>query len=407
MKPIEIHPLHGFTTKNIRLISGRKKEPSWILKKRQLAYQHFCDKKFPDEFSELLTIDPSRLKIFLDARGKKVPRPDERRVSGYLLQSESTAQKIYLNRVSLIKHVQFSSIDDGRKSHEEIFRKYFDCFPSLDDWIFSNINLAAFSSGAFLHVPINLKCDSPFIISSKIFSRGLCQFKRNLFICDEKSECHIVFRGEAEPWDDVPNLSCETTEIIVERGATCTLLIDQKWLDNVWNFHTIRCEVQEGGNFDIVIENSDAKISMIDLTVYLKGEHGACSIKSNSTLKNIEKRGDHYKIFHENPKTTSRLDLLNFSKDSSVIHKNISIAVNPVAAYSESNINCINMIFDPKSKIGIQGESRVQNTTSTLNKIVQYVTLSPTQINYLKSRWMNDAHIENLLIETAKKKLMW
>lgn len=407
MKNVEIHPMYGFTAQNANLISSRKKEPGWMLKKRLLAYKYYCSKKFPENHPELTKIDPQTLKIYLAARGKPLPGPEERRVSGYLLQAESTVQKIYLNERSRIKHVQFSSIDDGRKSHEEIFRKYFDGFPSLDDWIFSDMNLTCFANGTFLYVPKNVKCDSPFIILSKIFSRGLSQFKRNLFICDEESECHVVFRGEAEPWDDAPNLSIETTEIIVERGATCTLLINQKWLNNVWNFHTVRCKVQEGANFEIRLENSDAKISMTDLAIYLKGAHATCSVKSNSSGKNNENWDDTFKIFHENSKTVSRLDLLSFSKDSGVIRKRIDISISPNAAHSVSDINCLSMVFGPKSQIEILEKCAVQNTTSTINKIVQYISLSQEQINYLQTRGMDTIRIENLMIETAKKKLIW
>lgn len=404
---IEIHPIYGLSSRNVNLISTRKKEPAWMLKKRLTAFKYYSMKNFPKNYPELSAFEPQKIKIYLEARGKPMKCPEVKRVSGYLLQSESTVQKTYLNRVSRLKHVQFSSISEGLKCHEEIFRKYFDTFQNLDDWIFSHMNLAIFTNGAFLYVPAAAKCMSPFIVSSKIFSRGLSQFKRNLFIYGEGSEGHAVIRAEAEPWDKAANLSVETTEIIVERGAAATLLIDQKWRSNVWNFHTIRCEVRENAKLEIQIENSKAAISMIDLVIYLKGEHAACSVKSISALNYNEKQEDFYRIIHENPKTLSRLDFLNCSKDNSVIRKSINVAVKPLAANSESSVNCLNMVFDPRSQIAIDNGSAVQNTTSTLNKIVQYVSLTPEQINYLKSRWMDAAHIEELMIETAKKKLIW
>lgn len=401
-----IHPLYGFTTQNINLISHEKKEPAWILKKRRLAYLSFCDKKFPEDYPEFSTLDLASLKIYLAARGKNISKPRED-AFGYLLQSESTVQASHLNYQARKNRVLFTSISVALVKHSEIFRRNFDHFPNHQDWIFNDMNSAIFSDGAFLFVPENLKCSMPFIILSKIFSRGLSQFKRNLFVCGAASDSRIIFRGEAGEWDDASNLSCETTEIIVERHAHCILLIDQKWLGNIWNFHTIKCEVREGGNLEVEINNTDAKLSMIDLHVHLKNEGAKCRVKSISCGKNTEKRNYRFRIFHEAAKTSSRLDLLNFSKDDSHLHQYSYVAVGSAAINSESDVNCVNMVFDQKSQIKTEEECVIKNTSSKINKIVQYVFLTPQQINYLKSRGMEQAHIENLLVKQTKKKLIW
>ncbi len=401
-----IYPLKGVNPHNIKLISGTKHEPLWLLKKRQVAFHSLTNKLFPDLTPALQNLRLSDLKVYLESKGKIVKNPRLDNLSGYITQSESTGMTYKLNDHLKRNGVILLPLDEARVKHEKLFGQYFDKLHDLSDWNLADLNLSVFSGGMFLYVPAGQKVELPIRQFSMIFSRGMCQFPRNLLILAENSSCRIEDTADAGIWDNASNINCETTEIFVAKGAVCQHEIKQKWQKNLWNFRTVKTSVAEGGNYILKINASDATLSMSKIDIFLNEKNSSCTILNDIIADDLQTIEDEIRIFHNFAQTKSVLNLFTFSRGESKIRQKLMVVHNPTAKNSDAKINSVSCTLSNKSQIAIIPQIQTNCGSAQTVCNLKNLFLSEAQNMYLKTRGLCQREIEDLFIK-SEKKIVW
>ena len=171
----------GLSEDTIRLISGKKNEPQWLLDFRLKAYRHWLTMTPPAwanvhyppvDFQEITyysapkpkkklasmdEVDPELLKTF-EKLG--VPMNERAKLAGVAVDvifdsvSVATTYKAKLAEVGII----FCSISEAVHNHPELVRKYLGSVVPVGDNFYAALNSAVFTDGSFCFIPKGVKC---------------------------------------------------------------------------------------------------------------------------------------------------------------------------------------------------------------------------------------------------------
>lgn len=199
----------GLSEDVVRLISGKKNEPQWLLDWRLEAYRHWLTleepkwasvehpkidyqdifyysvpKKIKNEAGE---IDPE-LKSYFEKLG--VPINEQQVLAGNIAvdavldsQSVGTTFKDKLGKLGII----FCSFTEAVHNHPELIKQYLGTVVSYKDNYFAALNSAVFSDGSFCFIPKGVR--SPMDLSTyfRINQANVGQFERTLIIAEDNS----------------------------------------------------------------------------------------------------------------------------------------------------------------------------------------------------------------------------
>src|SRR5678816_4078378 len=171
----------GLNEDIVRLISGKKNEPAWLLEWRLKAYRTWLTLKEPTwanikyapidyqntyyyaapkrkpELKSLDEVDPEIRRTF-DKLG--IPLDEQKLLSGVAVDavfdsvSVATTFKDKLASLGII----FCSFSDAVKEHPELVRKYLGTVVPYSDNFFATLNSAVFSDGSFAYIPKGVRC---------------------------------------------------------------------------------------------------------------------------------------------------------------------------------------------------------------------------------------------------------
>ena len=245
----------GLNEDIVRLISGKKKEPEWMLEWRLAAYRRWVQMTSPDwamlniapidyqaqyyyaqpkgfdiKPKSLDEVDPELLRTYaklgiplkeqmilagVEGAGA-VPadgRPEGRKVAvDAVFDSVSlgTTFKEELGRAGVI----FCSISEALQDHPELVRRYLGSVVPQSDNFFATLNSAVFSDGSFVYVPEGVRCPMELSTYFRINAENTGQFERTLIIA-EKGAYVSYLEGCTAPMRDTNQLHAAVVEMVI------------------------------------------------------------------------------------------------------------------------------------------------------------------------------------------------
>ncbi|MEE9153482.1 MAG: Fe-S cluster assembly protein SufB [candidate division NC10 bacterium] len=257
----------GLNEDIIRLISGKKEEPEWLLEWRLKAYRYWLTIKEPTwhnvhyspidyqsvsyyaapkkKLESLDEVDPELLKTYAKLG---IPLEEQKMLTGVAVDavfdsvSVATTYKEKLAELGII----FCSFSEAAQQHPELVRRYLGSVVPYTDNFFATLNSAVFTDGSFVYVPKGVRCPMELSTYFRINAESTGQFERTLIIADEGAYVSYL-EGCTAPMRDENQLHAAVVELITHDNATIKYSTIQNWYPGdkngkggIYNFVTKR-----------------------------------------------------------------------------------------------------------------------------------------------------------------------
>src|SRR3989454_562587 len=259
----------GLNEDVIRLISGKKNEPDWMLDWRLRAYRHWLTMKEPKwsnvryppinyqdiiyyaapkpkkPVNSLEDVDPEIRALYAKLG---IPLVEQERLAVVAVDavldsvSVATTFKERLAELGII----FCSFSEAVLEHPDLVRKYLGTVVPFNDNFFAGLNSAVFSDGSFAYVPPGVRCPMELSTYFRINAQDTGQFERTLIIADEGAYVSYL-EGCTAPIRDTNQLHAAVVELIALDNAEIKYSTIQNWYPGdkqgkggIYNFVTKR-----------------------------------------------------------------------------------------------------------------------------------------------------------------------
>ena len=241
----------GLNEDVIRIISGKKQEPDWLLEFRLKSFRHWQTMKMP-EWANLIIpkinyqdiiyyaapkqrastgniddIDPE-LKRTFDKLG--IPLEEQLHLAGVAVDAvlDSVSVKTTFKETLAELGIIFCSFSDAVKEYPELVKRYMGTVVPYTDNFFASLNSAVFSDGSFCYIPKGVRCPMELSTYFRINAANTGQFERTLLVADEESYVSYL-EGCTAPMRDENQLHAAIVEIITENNAEVKYSTVQNW----------------------------------------------------------------------------------------------------------------------------------------------------------------------------------
>jgi Fe-S cluster assembly protein SufB len=304
--------------------------------------------------------------------------------------------------------VIFLDTDTGLRTHEDIFREYFNTVIPAGDNKFAALNTAVWSGGSFIYVPKGVNVEIPLQAYFRINTENMGQFERTLIIVDEGAYVHYV-EGCTAPIYSSDSLHSAVVEIIVHKGARCRYTTIQNWSTNVYNLVTKRAVAHEGATMEWIDGNIGSKVTMKYPSVYLTGEHAKGEVLSIAMAGSGQHQDAGAKMVHAAPHTSSTIVSKSIARGGGRTSYRGLVQVLDGSRHSRSTVKCDALLIDAVSRsdtypyVDIREDDVAMGHEATVSKV------SEDQLFYLRSRGLSEdeamAMIVRGFIEPIAKEL--
>jgi Fe-S cluster assembly protein SufD len=304
--------LRDLTEETVLALSAAAGEPEWLRDRRQEAFKAFSDLEWPHarieewRYTDPRRFDfgrpiadsptgvafgwPGRIVAALEGERAGLARLVDGRVVEATVSSAAAARGVVVDDLATAAH-----------EHEAVVRQ---CLGSAvgSDTIFDALNLAAFTGGAFVHVPDDVELTEPITVSVEAGSDG-ATLPRVLIVLGAHAKASVY----VDHGGDAAATVVEVVEVIVGEGAQASIVTAQDWGPAVDHI---------GTHTGLVRDNADYRhleVSLGGKTVYIRPDLRLANPGGNGELLGVYfcDSGQHVEhrslILHDASHTTSDL----------------------------------------------------------------------------------------------------
>lgn len=423
----------GLTEETIRLISGKKGEPEWMLEFRLKAFARWKEMKMPRwthlqipeiDFQDIIyyaapkpkstkrEIDPE-LEATFDKLG--IPLHERNVLAGVAVDAvfDSVSVKTTFRETLAEKGVIFCSISEAIKEYPDLVRKYLASVVPIGDNFFSALNSAVFSDGSFCYIPKGVRCPMELSSYFRINAKGTGQFERTLIVAEEGSYVSYL-EGCTAPQRSESQLHAAIVEIVVMKDAEVKYSTVQNWYPGdkegrggIYNFVTKRgiCKGENSKLFWAQVETGSAITWKYPSTI-LKGDNSLSEFYSVAVTNNYQQADTGTKMIHIGKNTRSRI----VSKGISAGHSENSyrglVKIMPGAENARNHSQCDSLLLGDKCGahtfpyIESQNQSAVVEHEATTSKIGE------DQLFYCRQRGIKEEDAVGLIVNGYAKEVL-
>ncbi|MBW8769185.1 MAG: Fe-S cluster assembly protein SufB [Gemmatimonadetes bacterium] len=418
----------GLSEAVVRLISGKKEEPAWLLEWRLRAYKRWLTMKEPHwpnvkygpldyqsqsyysaprsvkPLQSLDDVDPELLRTY-EKLG--IPLAEQKFLSGVAVDaifdsvSVGTTMKEELKAHGII----FCSLGEAVREHPELVQKYLGSVVPHSDNFFAALNAAVFSDGSFVYVPKGVRCPMELSTYFRINSEGTGQFERTLIVADEGSYVSYL-EGCTAPKRSTSQLHAAVVELVALKDATIKYSTVQNWYagdkegqGGIYNFVTKRGKCV-GANSKISwtqVETGSA-ITWKYPSVILQGDNSTGEFYSVAVVNNRQQADTGTKMIHIGRNTKSNI----VSKGISAGHGQNSyrgqVKVMPKAVGARNYTQCDSMLVGNECGAHTFPYIEVGNNTAQVEHEASTSKIGEDQIFYLKQRGLSAEQAVSMIV---------
>ena len=406
----------GINEENVRAISDKKNEDSWVLKYRLDSYKKFEKLDMPSfgpeidlDFNKIIYYKSNETDDMIASDWNNVLKPvvneldslgvleSEIHMGGMGVQYES--EVIYHSMLKELeeKKVVFTSIEMAMKNYPDLVKKYFGKIVNNNENKFAALNSAVFSGGSFIYVPPNTKLDRPLQSYFRINSKNMGQFERTLIIVDDNSDLHYI-EGCTAPTYSESSLHAAVVEIHVGKNSRCRYSTVQNWANNVYNLVTKRASVEENGTMEWIDGNIGSKVTMKYPCCVLKGDNSKGTCITISVAGNGQIQDTGARMIHIGNNTTSNIISKSIARNGGNATYRGKALINTSSNNSVANVKCDTLILDELSKSDTIPVNSCFNINSSIEHEATVSKISEENLFYMMSRGISRERAMDLII---------
>ncbi len=419
----------GLNEEIIRIISGKKNEPAWLLEYRLKAYKHWltmteptwahvnypkidfqnsryysAPKKKTDGPKSMDELDPELIKTF-ERLG--IPLQEQKRISGVAVDvvfdsvSIATTHKEVLEKVGVV----FCSISEAVKTHPDLVKKYFGSVVPYTDNYYAALNAAVFTDGSFVYIPKGVKCPIDLSTYFRINAKETGQFERTLIVAEDNSFVNYL-EGCTAPQRDENQLHAAVVELVAMENAEIKYSTVQNWYTGdkkgkggVYNFVTKRgiCAGRRSKISWTQVESGSA-ITWKYPSCILKGDESEGAFYSVALTHDFMQADTGTKMIHIGKNTKSTIISKGISTGNSSNAYRGLVRILPSAENARNYSQCDSMLVGNKSSAHTYPYLEVKNNSATIEHEATTSRISEDQIFYLQSRGLDKEKSISMLV---------
>jgi Fe-S cluster assembly protein SufB len=328
----------GLSEDVIRLISGKKDEPEWLLEWRLKAYRHWltmteptwanvhhppidyqsiayysAPKQKKDGPKSLADVDPKLLETY-EKLG--VPLHERAKLAGVAVDavfdsvSVATTFRAKLEEVGVI----FCSFSEAVQKHPELVRKWLGTVVPYTDNFFATLNSAVFTDGSFCYIPKGVRCPMELSTYFRINAANTGQFERTLIIAEEGAYVSYL-EGCTAPVRDENQLHAAVVELVALDHAQIKYSTVQNWYPGdkegkggIYNFVTKRGKcLGRGSKISWTQVETGSAITWKYPSCILQGDDSVGEFYSVALANNYQQADTGTKMIHIGKNTRSTI----------------------------------------------------------------------------------------------------
>jgi Fe-S cluster assembly protein SufB len=418
----------GINENIVKLISHKKKEPSFLVNFRLKAYENWKKMKFPnwanldinsisyDEITyysipktkktlnSLEEVDPEILKTF-EKLG--ISLEEQKKLSNVAVDAVFDSVSIGTTfKEKLAKDgVIFCSISDAIKDYPNLVEKFLGSVISPGDNFFAALNSAVFSDGSFCYIPKGVTCPLDLSTYFRINDKDAGQFERTLIIAEKNSSVNYL-EGCTAPQFSENQLHAAIVELIAFENASIKYSTVQNWysgnekgIGGIYNFVTKRglC-IGDNSRISWTQVETGSAITWKYPSCTLIGKESSGEFYSIALTNNYQQADTGTKMIHLGEKTTSKIISKGISCGFSKNSYRGLVKIAPKALYSRNFSQCDSFLIGASSKACTYPYLETWNSTSIIEHEAKISKVSEEQLFYLMQRGIGIEQAISLLI---------
>ena len=419
----------GLSEDTVRLISGKKNEPEWLLEWRLKAFRHWLTLKEPtwakvsyppidyqnayyysapksdaDRPKSLDEVDPELLATY-EKLG--IPLHEREILAGVAVDavfdsvSVATTFKGKLSEMGII----FSSFSEAVHDHPELVQKYLGSVVPPGDNFFAALNAAVFSDGSFVYIPKGVRCPMELSTYFRINAMNTGQFERTLIVADEGS--HVSYlEGCTAPMRDENQLHAAVVELVAMDDAKIKYSTVQNWYPGdkdgkggIYNFVTKRglCAGARSKISWTQVETGSA-ITWKYPSCILKGDDSVGEFYSVALTNNYQQADTGTKMIHvgKNTKSTIISKGISAGKGQNTYRGQVKILKGADNARNFSQ--CDSMLIGDRCGAHTFPYIDVQNPTARMEHEATTSKIGEDQIFYCNQRGIDTEEAISMIV---------
>ena len=426
----------GLNEDIIRLISGKKKEPEFMLKWRLKAYKHWLTMKEPtwanvhygpidyqsivyysapkrkeDGPQSLDEVDPQLLETY---KKLGIPLEEQELLAGVAVDavfdsvSVATTFKEKLGELGII----FCPFSEAVQDHPDLVKKYLGSVVPHTDNFFASLNSAVFSDGSFVYIPEGVRCPMELSTYFRINAKNTGQFERTLIIADKGSYVSYL-EGCTAPMRDENQLHAAVVELIALDDAQIKYSTIQNWYPGdeegkggIYNFVTKRGKcLGRNSKISWTQVETGAAITWKYPGVLLIGDNSIGEFYSVALTKNWQQADTGTKMIHIGKNTRSNV----VSKGISAGHGQNTyrglIRISKSATGARNYTQCDSMLIGDQCGAHTFPYIEIKNSTAQMEHEASTSKVGEDQIFYCQSRGLSAEDAVSMIVNGFCKKV--
>jgi len=423
----------GLNEDVIRLISGKKGEPEWMLEWRLEAYRHWLTMTEPhwahvhyppidfqaisyysapkskeqqeaEAPKSLDEVDPKLLETY-DKLG--IPLHEQEKLAGVAVDavfdsvSVATTFKQKLHDAGVI----FCSMSEALREYPELVRKYIGSVVPHSDNFYACMNSAVFSDGSFVFVPEGVTCPMELSTYFRINEAKTGQFERTLIVAEPGAYVSYL-EGCTAPMRDENQLHAAVVELVALEDATIKYSTVQNWYPGD--------EEGRGGIYNFVTKRGDARGDRSKITWTQVETGSAITMKYPScVLTGDGSVGEFYSVAvtsnYQQADTGTKMTHIGRNTRSTVVSKGISamqgqnsyrglIKVLPSAEGARNYTQCDSMLIGDRCGAHTFPYIEVKHPGAVVEHEASTSKVSDEQLFYCRQRGISEEDAVNMIV---------
>jgi Fe-S cluster assembly protein SufB len=419
----------GLNEDIIRLISRKKKEPTWMTDWRLKAYHHWLTLEEPtwpkvhhekinyqdityysapkqkgDGPKSLDEVDPKLLETY-EKLG--IPLRERGRLAGVAVDAvfDSVSVGTTFKKQLAEKGVIFCSMSEAVQEHPDLVRKYIGGVVPYTDNFFAALNSAVFTDGSFCYIPKGVRCPMELSTYFRINAAKSGQFERTLIVAEEGSYVSYL-EGCTAPMRDENQLHAAVVELVAMDNAEIKYSTVQNWYPGdengkggIFNFVTKRglCKGKNSKISWTQVETGSA-ITWKYPSCILLGDNSKGEFYSVAVVNNMQQADTGTKMIHIGKNTKSTIISKGISAGRGQNSYRGLVKIQKTAENARNFSQCDSMLIGNKCGAHTFPYIEVKNTTASVEHEATTSKIGEDQIFYCNQRGLATQDAVNMII---------
>ena len=426
----------GLNEDIVRLISGKKGEPDWLLEYRLKAYRHWTTLEMPEwahlsippiDYQDIYyyaapkikespqsldEVDPELIKTF---NKLGIPLEEQKSLTGVAVDavmdsvSVKTTYKENLAELGII----FCSFTEAVKNYPDLVRQYLGTVVPYTDNFFAALNAAVFSDGSFVYIPKGVRCPMELSTYFRINAANTGQFERTLIVADDDSYVSYL-EGCTAPMRDENQLHAAIVELVVMDRAEIKYSTVQNWYPGdkdgkggIYNFVTKRaiCKGDHSKVSWTQVETGSA-ITWKYPSCILLGDNSVGEFYSVAVTNNYQQADTGTKMIHLGKNTKSHIVSKGISAGFSQNSYRGLVRVAKKAEGARNFSQCDSLLLGDKCGAHTFPYMDINNDTAVVEHEATTSKISEDQIFYCNQRGISTEDAIGLIVNGYAKEVI-